>query len=121
MNNIARVSLAALLLFSTLGITLNKHYCLGRLQSVALFQKDKSCSDKDMPCCENEQEVLIVDNLKIQDSDVSLVPPSYFLYNPSFASQDLKLKSQSHFLNFFKYTPPPLTRSIPKLLQSFLL
>jgi hypothetical protein len=57
--------LLLLLLVSGTGITLSKHYCMGRLKSYALVTPHSSCCPdmdwkamKDMGCCEVEEEVL---------------------------------------------------------------
>lgn len=37
------IILASLVYFSSIGVTLNKHFCKGELKNVALIQKAKSC------------------------------------------------------------------------------
>ncbi len=49
------------LLVATSGITLSKHYCMGRLKAVAVFETvEKKCpgahGEEPMPCCEDVTE-----------------------------------------------------------------
>ena len=59
--------LAITLLLATSGILLSKHYCLGRLKSVTVFEHAKGCADnpegEQMPCCEDVETLLKVEEV----------------------------------------------------------
>jgi hypothetical protein len=56
LKRISHIILSALLLISTMGMAVSKHYCAGSLESVAVFYEAKSCCDMDS-CCHNETQV----------------------------------------------------------------
>jgi hypothetical protein len=50
------IILSLVLLVSTMGMAVSKHYCKGSLESVAVFHEAKSCCDMDN-CCHDETQV----------------------------------------------------------------
>ncbi|MDZ7742486.1 MAG: hypothetical protein U5Q03_12240 [Bacteroidota bacterium] len=56
MRRILSIGLAFLLVFSTIGVTINKHFSDGELYSVALFTDADSCCAVDCNCCHEESE-----------------------------------------------------------------
>ncbi|MDX8339821.1 hypothetical protein SLH46_11545 [Draconibacterium sp. IB214405] len=52
-KKLSHIILATLLLISTMGMAVSKHYCHGQLVSVKLFEEADSCCD-DPGCCQNE-------------------------------------------------------------------
>ena len=53
LKKISHIILSFMLLVSTMGMTVSKHYCGGELVSVSLFQEAESCCEMD-GCCQNE-------------------------------------------------------------------
>ncbi|MDN5214585.1 hypothetical protein QQ020_21070 [Fulvivirgaceae bacterium BMA12] len=131
-KKIANILLALLLLLTTSGITLNKHYCMGRLKSIAVFHKAESCmpemamegDDKSCAksCCEDVSEELKVTDLNKVTFGFDLSPT----WHPFAVSHPLTVDfdfisliiSRSSYLN---YKPPLIDLDIPTLVQSFLL
>ncbi|MEM6522329.1 MAG: hypothetical protein AAF693_01000 [Bacteroidota bacterium] len=127
LKNIGHYFLALMLLMATTGVTINKHYCMGRLKSVSVFHEAKSCladHGRVCPknCCEYEQEECKVEDLnKVNHNynfsqDVHLISTAEFvvildgLYAPNSDKPD-----------YLNYKPPLIERNIPVQVQSFLL
>ncbi len=62
------IILSMLLLLSTAGLAISKHYCGDELISTSIFLEADSCCDSD-DCCKNETEVFQLD----EDFSVSAV------------------------------------------------
>jgi hypothetical protein len=112
-----------LLLLSTIGFTVSKHYCCGELISRSLFVEADSCCESD-DCCKNETEAFQF------DEDFSVSP---ILELPASVQIDLleipllatNLTTEGiAVLDDFLLTdslPPPKTQSFLAIRQSFLL
>ena len=59
LQKISHIILASLLMISTVGMAVNKHYCGGEIVSVSLYDNGDSCCDMD-DCCKNETQVFQV-------------------------------------------------------------
>ena len=126
LRKIVNTFLAITLLIATTGVTLNKHYCMGRVKSVAVFHHAENCMGNDlidpMPCCEDVNQELKVDHLTKASFDFEssanfyqLAIITYFVLNSDLASVE---NDKPAFQN---YAPPPPDRDIPVLIQSFLI
>ena len=51
----AHIILIGLLLFSTGGVTITRHYCGGALVQTSLYGTPESCCDRNCPYCHNEK------------------------------------------------------------------
>lgn len=122
MKRVFTISIALLLLVATTGVTLNKHYCMGRLKSVAIFASANPCSENGvptpMPCCEDTSEQLKVDDLTKASFDfkgttdlyqIAVITyvlleqnyltleedkPAYYNYSPPLPDQDIRVLNQ---------------------------
>lgn len=108
-GKIANVVLAGVLLLSTIGITLNKHYCMGRLKSVAVYAHADSCTGSDekdpMPCCQDVLQVLQVDDMAKAAFEFHLDATVEFLAVPLYALSPISTESRTfHHVN--TYAPP---------------
>ena len=83
---ILHVSLAVLLVISTMGVTVEKHYCMGKLKSMAIFQQADNCFGgtskmtelKDLTIhrsCLNTDEALDLFNKKFIQSSLEFYNP----------------------------------------------
>lgn len=125
MRKLVNILLVLLLLLSTTGVAISKHYCGEILQSVAVNHSPKSCCDgQDMPedCCSNELSIDKADELQLSQLKLSLTYSPYLLYISTLSIFDLT-KEQSEIKGFFSfYGSPPLTeQEIFILDQAFLL
>jgi len=55
-KKLTHIVLASLLLVTTMGLTVSKHYCHNSLVDVSFFSKAESCCD-DGGCCQNENHL----------------------------------------------------------------
>ena len=124
-NKIVHLTLAGLLLLATTGVTLNKHYCMGRLKSIAINLPVHSCCDTEsekMPCCENTSEHFQVDDEQYKFSgDIDLKPKLYLVALIEFFLPDYETTDGPAFDNYGLYKPPVIAQDIPVTVQSFLL
>ena len=70
MRKILSIILLSLYLVSSIGVTINAHYCGGNLASLALFEKVSCCCDeeeaeKPTDCCKDE-----IKTIKISDDQI---------------------------------------------------
>ena len=111
MKSIGNVLLATTLLIATTGVTLSKHYCLGRLKSVSVFEQAKGCpgSERDapLPCCDYVDTELKVEDLTISSFDYNGETDYYFLAVFSWIVTDETGKVHSRAPRFQIYDPPP--------------
>jgi len=127
---IANVFFAALILLSTTGVTLHKHYCMGSVKDVTVFENFRSCmaamgfeEDEACPtgCCKDVSQELKVDNLAktvfnfYSTPDLSLIS---IVFYELFDINPGDHNSQTAYLN---YKPPLIDHDIQLLVQSFLL
>ncbi|MFZ9046546.1 MAG: HYC_CC_PP family protein [Cyclobacteriaceae bacterium] len=103
LRKIANLLLALVLLVATTGLTLNKHYCMGRLQSVAIVVSADTCKDvteDPMPCCKDTSEELKVDQMTKASFDFKSAPElhllaviTYVLLEDTYSTLDTKTSS----------------------------
>jgi hypothetical protein len=136
-RKILAFALTTLVLFSSNGLTLTAHFCMGEIHDIALFSPASTCgmaaplspcnnpessnsySLADQGCCEDVtmivdgQEVIKTETLCIQETNlISAFAWSYLLLvNHSSAEID----------SYREYTPPIIERDIPILVKSFLI
>lgn len=125
MRKIVNMFLVLLLLFSTTGVAISKHYCGEILQSVAVNHTPKSCCDgQDMPddCCSNELSIDKADELQLSQLKLNLTYSPYLLYIATLGFFDFSIE-QAETKGFFAfYDSPPITeQEIFILDQAFLL
>lgn len=80
----SHIILSMLLLLSTTGLAISKHFCGGELISTSIFVEADSCCD-DSDCCKNETEVFQL------DEDYSLVTVSEVPQSVEFELLDLAI------------------------------
>lgn len=145
---ILSVSLALLVFFSSVGLTIDMHYCKGELKSVAFIGKAKSCHDTqssstkkmcphhqkmmDMGeditaeqnnCCQNKTMRSQSDDDKtIVISDV-IVPNVTLNYVVAFVTTQFSINLSSINQNTYieDYHPPIISRDIYVLHESFII
>ena len=122
--------MAALLLTTSVGVTLHRHYCMGRLIDTSINHPAASCmsmmdmgdASDAMGCCKDTVEEFKVDDLQKAHFDFNATPDLNLLAVVTYVLVDYKLFStattQKQFLN---YKPPLIAQDVPVLVQSFLL
>lgn len=128
---------ALLVLIASMGFTLNKHYCGGELQEVAINADVEPCpmcktreempachdtGDENNACCENEQDKIETSEFNTAKkaekqliTDFQLIAFTYVLFENIHTSD---IESKSYYKD---YTPPLIDHDIPVEVQSFLL
>lgn len=123
--------MATLVLFSTLSLTVEKHFCGGELVEVAVFSNlDKCCGDKESDkssetieasCCKNQLEVIEGQNeLKLNSSielkqNIEYFVISFFTAYVNLFEEDENITSYNH------YRPPIVVKNIHVLNETFLI
>ncbi len=123
--------MAMILLVSSIGVVMHKHYCMGRLKNVALFTKADSCmsamglADNEpcpMGCCEDTVEEYKVDNLEkghfTFDARPDLQLLAVFVYSVVQLNLDNETSDHNPYQN---YKPPLIAQDVPVMVQSFLI
>lgn len=124
-KNILNSLLAIVLLIATTGVTLNKHYCMGRLKSVAVNEHAQHCFEgeaEQMPCCKDVSEVLKVEEITTVAFDFDANPDLYELaLIDHILLKDISFTLEQDEPELLHYDPPIPDRDIPVLIQSFLI
>ena len=132
-HKIMSISMAFVVLFSTMSFTVDMHYCGGTLVETAVFHKAKGCgmemespSTKDCSstkknCCSNEQLVLDgQDELKLSIDKISFeqqvfIATFIYTYINLFEGLDKNVSS------YKEYKPPLVIRPLYKLDETYLI
>lgn len=136
------IFLAALIFISTVGVTINRHYCQKQLRSTSLWSMPKSChevaavddplsscpfhakkTDKEKRKCCSEESDYVKDetNQDIILDDFSLTQPtSDFLISPFILKVSPSVYVKTDY-DIFCFHPPPKRVSRQVLYQSFLI
>ncbi|MFA4853307.1 MAG: hypothetical protein WC599_12385 [Bacteroidales bacterium] len=115
-NKFLNIVLVILLLASTAGITINKHYFGNKLLFTTFFHK-KSCCKTSCNCCHNEvKQVKVKDAFQI--SKVSLPDKTNTIKEIVSVVLNFSFMVLSNPVKHFIYLPPGMT-IIPAFLQIF--
>lgn len=127
------ISLAFILLIGTVSVTVNRHFCMGELQSIALFSAAEACheeavascplhaSPKWKGCCNDDQELVKADNDR-QLVDVPSLPTGILVLaaQPAPPAPEFVLHLRSRLNKRFEnYRPPPRLLDAPRQYQVF--
>ena len=135
-------------LTTSVGISMDMHYCQGNLKNINLIgdaqtchdkaqkaktnhcsKKEKACHKKEQKtcgdkinhddCCENKAVFVQLEEEFLQASDASVQVEFKFIV--AFFLTDLSLESiDKEVVHYKNYKPPLLDKNIPLLMQSFL-
>ncbi len=132
-HKIMSLSMAFVVLFSTMSFTVDMHYCGESLMDIAIFHKVETCGmDMEKPasdtcsiskkgCCNDEQVVLDgQDELQLSFNKISFdqkifIASFVYAYINLFESDDKKVVS------FEDYEPPRVIKQIFKLDETYLI
>ncbi|MEM9895518.1 MAG: hypothetical protein AAF789_04045 [Bacteroidota bacterium] len=119
-----RFLLTASLLLATAGVSLSKHYCLGRLQSISINSTNPSdCkhSNEEMPCCEDVSELVKIEEVVNSESDLSFDKDQGIILIQHAPERSFSPVTQACNGAIFYYADPPLCKVNPANLQVFLI
>lgn len=142
------ITLVLLILGTSMGLTINKHYCQNQLKGIAVFfqppnchdliqgQKTKGCKHHQTPktttckhskkedakgCCSNESEYVHLEENLINPSISQDISPNFeWTAILHFALNESYCSYNHTNVKFQYYSPPLLCRDITLLVQSFL-
>ncbi len=107
LRKIIHIFLFLLLLVTTTGLVVSKHFCKKVFVSASLFVEAEDCCEKE--CCENHSEFLQLDK-DFQISEVIQIPVVFdfeiFVSEPSFFLLLNQQTDRSYYTEF--NDPPPL-------------
>ncbi|HRJ30973.1 MAG TPA: hypothetical protein PLV21_03585 [Cyclobacteriaceae bacterium] len=136
-RKISAFALSLLVLFSSIGLTLSAHFCMGEIQDFALFSHASTCgmtapvspcnnpessnsgNIADQGCCEDltmivdGQQVIKTETLSVQEINLITVFAWSYLISVNLPSAEVD--------SYKDYTPPLIERDIPVFVQSFLI
>lgn len=140
-RKISAILLSLLVLLSSTSFTFSMHFCMGQLESIALFSGAESCAmvkqqspcasekhdlgcDHDTTikgCCEDHtlviegrEDLKVVSKTTLPEFQMAAVVISTLI-------SYLFLKPTTNYYSFQDYSPPLIERDIPVLVQSFLI
>ena len=119
LKKISHIIIVLLLLVTTMGLTIDKHYCGTRLVSVGILNEAESCCDMDDDCCHNDTETFKLN-----------VDYTYSQINTDFNQVPTELSALSFcYLSFFEgntsdvvfsiYIPPRKTQTTLSDFQTY--
>lgn len=125
--------LALLVLLSSISFTIDKHICMGRVQSVAILHDAAPCgmelfaqSGENLSmmegCCKSEQTVIEGNEHQVKTlKPVAVEYQSEWVATLSHVIETFDLESASSYSSSPLYKPPLLDQDVPVLIQSFLI
>ena len=123
MKRIASILVLFILIASTVGVVINKHYCGGNLASISLFSSSGpcGCGDKNMDegCCQDKASIVQLDEDYNSSSFELNISSDYATMSLAQSVNSFILKINT--ANYQRYIPPLIERDIPLFVQSFLL
>lgn len=123
MRRLSHIFLSLILVVSTMGMTISKHYCGDMLLKTAINKQVETCSDKmEMPegCCHEEtQNFVLEDEYQLQNFQLKLVdlPLLYAItfYELVLNNAELDTPEYTQF-NSLALTGPPIYLRVESLL-----
>ena len=113
LRKIKHIILALLLLVSTSGVAISKHYCGTNLKSVSILTTPESCCEGPAGCCHNENvEIEIKDNYSIASFNYDF---SVFAVESSSLMELLQLNVSEFTPDFHIYSYLPEQRMQTRL------
>jgi hypothetical protein len=135
-RTILTLTLALLVVFSSLGMAITQHLCAGEVMSTALFSHSAACEMEkqrenlpdchkpamDDDCCQDQTVVLEVEDQQTLSPTFKLsVPDMTFIAAFAAVWTSLFELYEPAYTYTPDYSPPVLAQDIPVLVQSFLL
>ncbi len=125
------VTMALLVLISTLSVSIEKHYCGDNLIDVAIFSDAQKCesdvADKGtklmtQSCCKDVVDLLEgQDELSLKKTKVLNTNQKVFIMSFSYVFSGLNYLEAQNNITFKHYTPPKAVRDIQVLNEVFLI
>ena len=123
LQKFSHIILATLLMISTMGMAVSKHYCGNDLVSVSMFDEAETCCG-DMGCCHTENEFFQVK--EDYSTPVVLTTPlsaEIEILGHNLLNEDFFVAAENEIFEFsYDESPPPKTiQTVLSLRQVYLL
>jgi len=123
-KSILHITVSIVLLISTIGITISRHYCGENLIHTALFLEAESCCDGSADCCHNETEYFqfkddYVSSVVFDISDVQELDLIFMEFPVLLTLGLVEIEEEKVFIP--ESPPPLLTQTKLSLLQTYLI
>ncbi|WP_178989784.1 HYC_CC_PP family protein [Winogradskyella schleiferi] len=131
-HKIFSIALSFLVLFSTLSLTIEKHFCGDTLIDVAIFSESEKCSDDisysdndsimEKSCCKDEIDVIEgLSNVTLNSfEDLDLIQ-QYLLFAYSYSYINLFEDLSNSIVPHKDYSPPILIKDLQVLDETYLI
>tara|TARA_Y100000114_G_scaffold156218_1_gene182685 strand:- start:12289 stop:12723 length:435 start_codon:yes stop_codon:yes gene_type:complete len=141
LKKISTILLSALMLLSSTSYTFGMHFCMGELESIAIFSEAGHCDSmkKSIPCeeandhsiCDHEQinakgccenHTLVIEGHEELTQVSSISAPDFHMVAVLYALVSFIFSAPAvDYYSYKDYSPPLIDRDIPVLVQSFLI
>ena len=135
MNRIFPIFLALVMLTGSVGVTVNRHFCMGELKSLTLFGQAEACemarpapaacpmhaAARKKGCCDDEHEFVKWDDNR-QVSELQALPSLPALLVPAVLLPPVRPPLHPHaaaLRRYENYRPPPRLIDVPSHWQVF--
>jgi len=119
----SNIATMLMLLISTTGFTISKHYCGNKIVSVSIDSRAESCCGTACDCCHTENITIhLEDDFVIQAFSVKFDSPEvdYFLFELPVYSENSFLTSTDFIPEADESPPPRETKTVLSLLQPYI-
>jgi len=113
MKKLSAILLSVLYLVLTTGISLNIHYCGGKIESVSFISEVNSCccesNEMQNNCCKNKQLFIKFesDQKLISCNTINFKADEYVGIQNSVLLSEHRFESKQQSFSFFDFNPPP--------------
>jgi hypothetical protein len=131
LKSIFSALLALIVLVSATSFTIDKHICMGRVQSVAILHDAAPCAMEMMAnsgmsgmdgCCQDTQTKIEGNDYQVKSlKPVGVEYQSLWVATQSHVIETFDLESASTYSSSPLYKPPLIAQDVPVLIQSFLI
>lgn len=133
-KKLASISLAFLVLFSTMSFSINEHYCGGSLVDTSLFVKADTCMMSGMEMSTPDNATIVVDNCcndvitvvdgqdEVQQTHTDITfEQELFITTFVYTYSNLFSNKENSIVSYRDYIPPNLVKDIQILDETFLI
>ena len=122
-RKISHITFSFLLLVSTIGLVVSKHYCGDEIVSVSVFQEEEPCCDMGDCCSTESQTFQVKDDFSTPAITVlPLLAEIEILGHDLFGTEEVLNSEEDNSETFVADSPPPKTiQTVLSLKQLYLL
>lgn len=119
LKKISHILFAVLMLVSTMGLTISKHYCGGNLKSVSIVTEAQSCCDIPTGCCHNENFTIKVEDDFSASSFTFDFTQLAVILPIVIQLLELDINNETHGFIAVNAPPPPKIKTVLSDLQTY--